>query len=394
MVYGLDPDQVGFPYPQYADPDGLLAVGGRLNLEWLLTAYYYGIFPWYSIDGQPYWYSLDPRMVLPIDDFRYSKSLRRTVESGRFEVRIDTNFEAVMRACAATPRDDQDGSWITQDFIDGYLELHRHGFAHSFETYYDGRLVGGLYGVSIHDVFSGESMFHTMTDASKVAFVRLIEWCRIHQFRFIDAQQPTDHLASLGAHPMPRQEFLELLKPLDLDHTYRAKWPSHYAVLLIGGNQGDRLTLINQACSLIEARIGRISATSKVYQTEPWGFEAEQDFYNMALVVDTDLQPNQVLSAALDIEAELGRVRNGQGYQSRPMDIDIILYDHQVIDTSTLQVPHPRMQQRQFVLKPLCDILPWYRHPILKKTLSQLLLQCPDTCQAVPLSNIVTKPTQ
>lgn len=381
MVFGLDDDKVAFPDPKYAEPDGLLAVGGKLSFEWLLTAYYYGIFPWFSVDGEPYWFSLDPRMVLKIDDFRYSKSLRRVVDSGRFEVRIDTNFEAVIRACSSTPREGEDGTWITQDFLDGYIDLHRRGFAHSFETYYNGQLVGGLYGVSIDDVFSGESMFHTMTDASKVAFVRLVEWCRCHGFRFIDAQQPTEHLASLGAKPIPRKEFLELMSSLNLHNTILGPWPSNYVVLLIGGNQGDRVALLEEACSKINARIGSIAAVSKVYETEPWGFEVDQDFLNMALLVDTDCSAQEVLGAALDIEAELGRVRSGKGYASRPMDIDIILYGHQVIDMPNLVVPHPRMQHRRFVLQPLADIIPWYRHPVLKKTIMQLLTECIDPCE-------------
>lgn len=381
MVFGLDDDKVAFPDPKYAEPDGLLAVGGKLSFEWLLTAYYYGIFPWFSVDQKPYWFSLDPRMVLKIDDFRYSKSLRRVVESGRFEVRIDTNFEAVIRACSTTPREGEDGTWITQDFLDGYIDLHRRGFAHSFETYYDGALVGGLYGVSVHDVFSGESMFHTMTDASKVAFVRLVEWCRCHGFRFIDAQQPSDHLASLGARPIPRDEFSQLMSSLKLDETIVGRWPSHYAVLLIGGNQGDRVALLEEACSKIHTRIGSIAKVSKVYETEPWGFEADQNFLNMALLVDTDLDPEAVLHTALDIEAELGRVRLGHGYASRPMDIDVILYDHQVLNSPDLIVPHPRMQHRRFVLQPLADIIPWYRHPVLRKSITDLLAECSDPCE-------------
>lgn len=381
MVFGLDDDKVAFPDPKYAEPDGLLAVGGKLTSEWLLTAYYYGIFPWFSLEGEPYWFALDPRMVLKTDDFRYSKSLRRVVESGRYEVRIDTNFEAVMKACASTPRGNEDGTWITQDFLDGYLDLHKKGYAHSFETYCDGRLVGGLYGVSIGDVFSGESMFHTMTDASKVAFVRLIEWCRCHGFRFVDAQQPTDHLASLGAKPIPRDEFMQLMNGLDFEQTIVGRWHSNYTVLLIGGNQGDRIELLKESLRKIQAKIGPVAKVSKIYETEPWGFEAEQDFLNMAVVVDTSLSPMEVLGAALDIEAELGRVRLGQGYASRPMDIDVMFYNHSVVDTEQLVVPHPRLHLRRFVLQPLADVVGWYRHPVLKKSVSQLLDECQDPCQ-------------
>lgn len=381
MVFGLEEDFVAFPNPELAEPDGLLAVGGELNLEWLLTAYFYGIFPWYSIDGEPYWYSLDPRMVLMLEDFRYSKSLQRVVRSGKFQVKVDTNFLEVMKRCASADREDQDGTWITDDFIQGYVQLHEEGFAHSFETYLDGELVGGLYGVSIGDVFSGESMFHAVTDASKVAFVALVEWCRRHGFRYIDAQQPTNHLASLGAKPISRKAFLELQSSLQINQTIRGQWYVNTVMLLIGGNQGDRVQLMMQANAMIQKRIGNIAKVSSIYETAPWGFEAEQDFLNMALVVDTNLSVDQVLAEALAIEAELGRIRVGEGYHSRPMDIDLIFYNNDIIDTPHLQIPHPRMHLRRFVLQPLAEIVPQYCHPVLNKTMQELLDDCPDACE-------------
>lgn len=224
MLYQLDPEYMGFPDPEESEPDGLLAIGGDLSPRRLLSAYCSGVFPWYS-EGEPLlWWSLDPRMVLFPDEFRCSKSLRRVVRSGRFEVRVDTCFERVMRSCGAVLREDQDGTWITEEMVQAYVELHRLGFAHSFETFCQGELVGGLYGVAVGDIFCGESMFHTMTDASKVAFVRLVDFCRAHQFRLIDAQQETPHLASLGARPITRRAYLDMLDTLVVDKELWRPW--------------------------------------------------------------------------------------------------------------------------------------------------------------------------
>ena len=224
MIYQLDPEYVGFPDPEEAEPEGLLAIGGDLSVPRLLEAYCCGIFHWYSEEEPLLWWSLDPRMVLFPEEFRCSKSLRRVVRSGRFEVRIDTCFEQVMRHCGSVQREDQDGTWITEEMVQAYLALHEHGFAHSFETFFHGELVGGLYGVSIGDVFCGESMFHTMTDASKVALVRLVDFCRQHHFRLIDAQQETRHLASLGARPIPRKDYLKILNGLVVDKSLWQRW--------------------------------------------------------------------------------------------------------------------------------------------------------------------------
>ena len=165
--YFLDPDSLWFPKPSEALTDedadgfaGLLAIGGDLSVNRLIAAYSQGIFPWYS-EGTPiFWWSLDPRMVMDLDCFRFSKSLRRTVKSGRFEVRVDTCFEQVIRSCASVDRTayGQDGTWIVEDMIEAYIRLHEAGLAHSFETFLDGSLVGGLYGVSTGMFFSGESM--------------------------------------------------------------------------------------------------------------------------------------------------------------------------------------------------------------------------------------------
>lgn len=224
MIFRLNNDPWFFPHPKWAEPNGLLAVDGDLSVERLVAAYSRGIFPWYTEDDPILWYSPDPRMVLLPDNFRYAKSLRRVVQSGRFEVHIDTCFEDVIRNCASVCREKQRGTWIIEDMIQAYIRLHERGFAHSFETFYNGELVGGLYGVSLGRVFFGESMFHTMTDASKVAFVRLVDFCRSHNFDLIDAQQETPHLASLGAAPISREDFLGILARQKFNETLIGNW--------------------------------------------------------------------------------------------------------------------------------------------------------------------------
>ena len=214
MIGWLNPGDL-FPPAETAlvDPNGLLCAGLELTPELVLAAYERGIFPWYS-EGQPVlWWSPDPRMVLMPQDFNLHRSLRKTLRSSRFEIRTDTRFEAVMRACAE-PRPEQGGTWISEAIVDAYSALHRAGFAHSVETWMDGELVGGLYGIALGRVFFGESMFIRRTDASKIAFAHLIVQLKRWQFELIDCQQKTDHLASLGAAPISRSDFLERLSRL------------------------------------------------------------------------------------------------------------------------------------------------------------------------------------
>ena len=197
-----------------ADPGGLLAAGADLSPERIVAAYRQGIFPWYS-DGQPIlWWSPDPRMVLPVAEFRVSRSLRKRVRAGTFETRIDTDFRAVIGACARTPREGQGGTWITPEMADAYCELHRRGYAHSIESWRDGRLVGGLYGIALGRVFFGESMFAHETDASKVALVALVAQLQRLGVPLIDCQQETAHLATFGARPIPRATFAAQLAEL------------------------------------------------------------------------------------------------------------------------------------------------------------------------------------
>ncbi|HWT71429.1 MAG TPA: leucyl/phenylalanyl-tRNA--protein transferase [Oxalicibacterium sp.] len=198
---------------------GLLAAGADLSPERLLMAYRQGIFPWFS-EGQPIlWWSTDPRMVLFTDRFKISHSLKKALKKvddavrngGRWDVRFDTAFEAVMRACAA-PRPGENGTWISEEIVRGYTALHRLGHAHSAEVWLDNELVGGAYGVNIGRMFYGESMFARVTDASKIALAYLVRFLESQGVSMIDCQQETSHLASLGAAPMPRAEFLARLK--------------------------------------------------------------------------------------------------------------------------------------------------------------------------------------
>jgi leucyl/phenylalanyl-tRNA--protein transferase len=192
------------------EPNGLLAAGGDLSPKRLLAAYRRGIFPWYE-EGQPIlWWSPDPRAVLRPDGVRISRSLRRSLIKGGFELRIDTAFAAVVAACAE-PRRYTDSTWITREMAAAYARLHKLGWAHSFETWRDGELVGGLYGVAIGRVFFGESMFARANDASKVALVRLAEHLGARSFELIDCQVASAHVASLGATSISRDEFLALL---------------------------------------------------------------------------------------------------------------------------------------------------------------------------------------
>jgi leucyl/phenylalanyl-tRNA--protein transferase len=219
--------RTGFPPVESAlrEPDGLLAVGGDLGIERLVDAYRHGIFPWYA-EGQPIlWWSPDPRMVLFVGDFAPSRSLRRRVNGRRYEVRVDTAFDEVIRACAA-PRAGQDGTWITGPMIDAYLRLHRAGYAHSLEAWQDGELKGGLYGVSLGGVFFGESMFTRAPDASKVALCYLVAIARAMGIEMIDCQQQTAHLASLGARPIPRAVFAMRLRELIHSDEPVALWKS------------------------------------------------------------------------------------------------------------------------------------------------------------------------
>ena len=195
------------------NPSGLLCAGADLSVKRLLAAYGNGIFPWYSDDQPILWWSPDPRMVLFCDELKVSRSLAKNVRNKGFETRIDTAFSKVIKACAE-PRKGETGTWISADMQAAYVALHRAGHAHSFETWRDGRLVGGLYGVAIGRAFFGESMFSRETDASKVALVALVEDLRARECPMIDCQQRTPLLASMGGREIPRRQFLRRLAAL------------------------------------------------------------------------------------------------------------------------------------------------------------------------------------
>ena len=195
-------------------PNGLLAAGGDLSPSRLIAAYRGGIFPWYSPGDPILWWSPDPRMVLAPSDFICRRSLTKTLRNARYSVRLDTAFDAVMTACATTQRDGQNGTWITDEIREAYGELHRLGHAHSVETWIDGKLVGGLYGIAIGKAFFGESMFAHARDASKIAFAHLCEFLRRRDFGIIDCQMETTHLHSLGARPIARHDFVQRIAQL------------------------------------------------------------------------------------------------------------------------------------------------------------------------------------
>jgi leucyl/phenylalanyl-tRNA--protein transferase len=212
-----------FPDPREAEEEGLLAFGGDLRPERLLSAYAQGVFPWYE-SNPILWFSPDPRMVLVPRELRISRSLKKTLRQNLYTVSLDTVFERVIRACAEIPRFGQDGTWITPEMIDAYVGLHHMGYAHSTEAWRDGELVGGAYGISLGSVFFGESMFATESDASKVAFVSLVQQLEAWEIGLIDCQMSTPHLASFGATEWTRDMFLDALARGTEQPTRMAPW--------------------------------------------------------------------------------------------------------------------------------------------------------------------------
>jgi len=205
------------------EPNGLLAVGGDLSPQRLMAAYNSGIFPWFS-DGQPImWWSPNPRAVLYLEDFKISRSLKKTLNKNIFHITFDTAFEEVINECSHT-RKDGFGTWITTDMMRAYSELHNLGYAHSVECWYEQKLVGGLYGLSLGHAFFGESMFTRKTDASKVALASLVEQLKKWQFDFIDSQVSSEHMASLGATDISRSQFIRELQQSLKFSTRKGKW--------------------------------------------------------------------------------------------------------------------------------------------------------------------------
>ena len=213
---------LSFPNPLNASEEGIVAYGGDLSPSRLMLAYRSGIFPWYSSNDPILWWSPDPRLILELDEFKLSRSLRKKIP--QFEIRFDTVFSQVIRECSTAPRRGQSGSWIVPEMIEAYEELHALGYAHSVEAYQNGELVGGLYGVSVGGVFCGESMFAKVSDASKVAFAVLIEHLHVWGFDFIDCQVPTNHLKSLGAKEISRKAFLQRLAQSSVSSSDGTYW--------------------------------------------------------------------------------------------------------------------------------------------------------------------------
>lgn len=224
-VFWLDDQSLEFPAPELATPEGILAVGGDLSPARLLEAYAGGIFPWFN-EGDPIlWWSPDPRFVLFPDELVVSKSMRPYFNQKKFQVSFDKDFEGVMRGCQQSNRNGQSGdTWITEDMIQAYVQVHKLGYAHSVEVWQEGNLVGGLYGISLGKIFFGESMFARVSNASKFGFITLVQKLREKGFTLIDCQQQTQHLGSLGAKPISRKSFLNYLQENKKLETLTGSW--------------------------------------------------------------------------------------------------------------------------------------------------------------------------
>ena len=230
MIPWLPDEAAGnFSFPSVAsalrEPNGLLAAGGDLSPARLIQAYRRGIFPWYNGDDPILWWSPDPRMVLFPAEFKCRRSLAKVLRNANYEVRLDNDFATVIAACATTPRNGQAGTWITAEMQHAYWLMHELGYAHSVETWIDGRLAGGLYGIAIGRAFFGESMFSFQRDASKIALAHLCEHLHRLDFGIIDCQMETSHLASLGARPISRHDFVAHLASLRDIAAHPAHWP-------------------------------------------------------------------------------------------------------------------------------------------------------------------------
>ena len=217
-------EHINFPPPHFSRKDGLLAIGGDLSRERLLLAYQKGIFPWYSHDEPILWWSPDPRMVLYPEELHISRRLRRTIRQNLFKITMDKEFFRVIKSCAETRLDKDQPTWIVPEMIHAYCQLHEEGYAHSVEAWYHGKLAGGLYGLATGKCFSGESMFTSVTDASKTAFVYLVTFLKLLGFQMIDCQVKTLHLMSFGAREIPRKIFLKQLEKAVESSRVRGKW--------------------------------------------------------------------------------------------------------------------------------------------------------------------------
>ncbi|MFT7003833.1 MAG: leucyl/phenylalanyl-tRNA--protein transferase [Sulfurimonas sp.] len=221
MIPQLNKYELNFPDTSEANEDGILAWGGDLSPSRLIRAYQNGIFPWFSNEDPIIWWSPSPRLIMELDDFKISKSLKKSIK--KFNYKFDSNFQKVMHKCSTVPRSGQAGTWISSDIIEAYTTLHGMGIAHCVESYQDDVLVGGVYGLVIGKVFCGESMFAEVSDASKSAYTVLVRHLKEWGFDFIDCQVPTNHLKSLGAKEVSREYFIQRLKKSNI-HEVKNEW--------------------------------------------------------------------------------------------------------------------------------------------------------------------------
>ncbi|MBW6487925.1 leucyl/phenylalanyl-tRNA--protein transferase [Sulfurimonas sp.] len=228
MIPQLKKYELTFPNPNDASEEGIVAWGGDLNPSRLIRAYQNGIFPWYAKDDPIIWWSTNPRLIMELDDFKLSRSLKKSMK--KFHYKFDSNFIEVMKRCSSVKRENQNGTWIQDEIIEAYSVLHDMDMAHSIESYQDGKLVGGLYGVVVGKVFCGESMFSLVNDASKSAYAMLVKHLKFWGYDFIDCQVPTEYLKSLGAKEVAREYFLNRLKRVNID-TIKHKWDIENSII-------------------------------------------------------------------------------------------------------------------------------------------------------------------
>lgn len=213
-------ETIQFPPPNFARKDGLLAFGGKLEPDWIIEAYSKGIFPWFNEDEPILWWSPNPRSVIFIDEIKISKSMKKIMKKGKFTVTFDKNFREVIEACA----DSREETWISEEFIKTYTKLHQMGVAHSVEVWNEEKLVGGLYGINLGQMFFGESMFSIENNASKVALIKISEYLKEKNYEIIDCQVHNSHLESMGAREIKREEFLNILEVQIHKNTEYKKW--------------------------------------------------------------------------------------------------------------------------------------------------------------------------
>lgn len=219
-----------FPPIEKANEEGLVAIGGKLNTDWILEAYSRGIFPWFNENSPILWWSPDPRAVMKPSDVKISKSMKVVFNKSIFQLKIDTAFEQVITHCKTIERKYQDGTWITDKMLENFIKLHQLGYAHSFETWKNNKLVGGLYGLSLGRAFFGESMFSLEANSSKFAFISLNKILKKKNFIFIDCQIPNSHLNSLGCKLMPRNKFASLLQKSNQHKTIIGSWTKNLII--------------------------------------------------------------------------------------------------------------------------------------------------------------------